>query len=371
MSDLIDKDAVSVETLDVSDHPEYKGHEFLFRMTAQRYGFTAFVGVHNTVLGPGEGGIRYHSYQSEENAITDVLRLCEGMTLKNAAAGLSAGGGKAVVMAHPDKPKPDETILQLLAHGLNKVNENKPLYYGAEDMNISEHNLDYMLDFTTFVKGATSGDPLIVGGNPSPLTALGVFEAMKLAVQEKFEGEKELSDLTVSLQGVGSVGRELARLLYSAGATLYACDVFDGAFDKLASQGVKIERVGLTEIYDVKADIFAPNAIGGTLDYDTVERLDDAGVKIVCGAANNQQHDQIGHLQSREMMSRGIMYCPDFIVNAGGIIWVNQVGEDATAVRARVIKHMPISLKRIIDFHKQSGMDMGSVAEEYALGLVV
>jgi leucine dehydrogenase len=174
----------------------------------------------------------------------------------------------------------------------------------------------------------------------------------------------------VSLQGIGSVGGDLARLLHEAGASLVASDVADEAFDALAAEGVKIKRVGLDDIYGVEADVFAPNAVGGTLTTKTVSRLSANGVKIVCGAANNQQKDQVGHKQSKLMAELDVLYCPDFIVNAGGIIWVNQVGENAQEVQTRVRVHMPQSLQHIIDMQAEQGGDMGSVAEEYALSVV-
>lgn len=361
---------VHVNEMDVSAHAEFKNHEHVFRIYDGAHDITAFVAVHSTVLGTAEGGIRYKFYGSEDEAITDVMRLSEGMTLKNSAAGLSAGGGKSVVMAHKDMPKPDEVVLQVLAAGLNIINADRALYYGAEDMNISEANLDYMLGYTKFLKGATSADETVAAGNPSPLTALGVFEAMKMAVKHVYKGEKHLRDMTVALQGVGSVGGALACLLYTAGAKLVACDISDEAFEMLADEGVEVERVGLDDIYDVKADIFAPNAIGGTLNDNTVTRLAQAGVKIVCGAANNQQAQQIGHVQSKQLQELGILYCPDFIVNAGGIIWVNQVGENAEQVRSRVLEHMPKSLSNIIELATANGKDMGEIAEDYALSLV-
>lgn len=355
---------VKVTSIDVQSNSEFKNHEYVFRIAAPAHDFLAFVAVHNTVLGAGEGGIRYKYYADEDAAITDVLRLSEGMTLKNSAADLKAGGGKCVVMAGKGKPKPDSMTLQLLAEGFNQINADKILYYGAQDMNISEDDLDEMMRTTSHIKGARSHDPTIVGGDPSPSTAFGVFECMKAAIEHVYGEGATLKGRRIAMQGIGNVGGVLAQCLLDAGAVVIACDPDDEAFKALPA----IERVGLHEIYDVPADVFAPNAIGGTLDYDTVERLDGAGVMIICGAANNQQHDQIGHLQSRELMSRGMLYCPDFIVNAGGIIWVNQVGEDAAAVRERVISHMPKSLQRIIALHQDTGKDMGTLAEEYALG---
>lgn len=370
MEDVVIKEAVAIESVDVSCHPEFKGHEKVYRVEGRAAGVVAFVGVHSTVLGPAEGGIRYKFYEDEDAAITDVLRLSEGMTLKNAAAGLSAGGGKSVIMALEGQNKPSESVLMVLAEALNEINARGAVYYGAQDMNVSEENLNFMAEHTRFIKGASALEPSVVGGNPSPLTALGVFEAMKVAVHEVLGREGALEGLRVSLQGIGSVGACLARLLAPHGVELTACDVNDAVFEALAEDGIIIRRVGLDEIYDVEADVFAPNAVGGTLTDETVERIAAAGVKIVCGAANNQQKDQVGHRQSKRLQELGVLYCPDFIVNAGGIIWVNQVGESAVAVTERVRTHMPHSLKHIIDLHTRSGLDLGRAAEEYALSVV-
>ena len=367
---MINKDNITVENLDVTKHSEFKNHEKVFRVSAPEYNFVAFVGVHSTVLGAAEGGIRYKPYDSEDDAITDVLRLSEGMTLKNAGAGLSAGGGKTVVMALDGEPKPSELVLQVLAEGLNRVNEKGVIYFGAQDMNISEENLNYMGAYTRYIKGASSDDPQIVGGTPSPLTAIGVFEAMKQAVAEVYGAGRGFDGLRVSLQGIGSVGGALARLLDREGAVLTGCDIDDEAFAVLRAEGVIVRQVDLDEIYDQPADIFAPNAIGGTISDETAQRLANAGVLIVCGAANNQQKEQVGHKQSKKLQQLGILYCPDFIVNAGGIIWVNQVGMNAEAVRERIRTHMPQSLKKIIQLHQKTGEDMGQAAENYSLSVV-
>ena len=357
---------IHVTEIPVSDNPQYMGHEKVFKIHCPEQNITAFTGVHNTALGPALGGIRYKAYDSEEDAIKDVLRLSEAMTWKNAAGGLHHGGGKSVIMALEGERKPNENVLEVMAEGLNIINKDAPTYYGAEDMNISENALNYMSEKTQWLKGATSADPEIVGGDPSPITAMGVFECMKVAVKEK-HGKDNFEGLRISMQGLGAVGADLAKYAYENGAQIIACDMVDTPFEALHAQGIAIERVGLEEIYDVKADIFAPNAIGGTLTEDTITRLKNAGISIICGAANNQQQDQIGNTQSKQLHKENMLYCPDYIVNAGGVIWVAKVGEDAKTTIADIKAGVPRRFKDVLELAKANpDKDLGTIASEYS-----
>ncbi len=358
--------STQVTELLVSDNPQYMGHEKVFKIVSDDQNITAFVGVHNIALGPALGGIRYKEYDSEEDAITDVLRLSEAMTWKNAAGGLHHGGGKTVIMALPGQRKPDNAVLDVLAEGLNIINASAPVYFGAEDMNISEQALNYMAEKTDWLKGASSADPSIVGGDPSPITAMGVYECMKVAVKREL-GKDDFKGLRISMQGLGAVGADLAKYAHENGAHIIACDMVDTPFENLRAQGVEVEQVALDDIYDVKADIFAPNAIGGTLSDDTIHRLKESGVKIVCGAANNQQQDQMGNSQSKLMKRLGILYCPDYIVNAGGVIWVAKVGEDANATITDIKAGVPRRFSEVLDLAQSSpDKDLGSIASEYS-----
>lgn len=358
---------VSVKEIDTSADPQYMDHEKVYEISAPSCGLKAFAGVHNTALGPGLGGIRYKPYDNEAQAISDVLRLSEAMTWKNAAGGLDHGGGKTVVMAQPGLRRASQDMLQALAHGLDKINAPKPVYYGAEDMNFGEDQIDYMAGLTQWVKGATSKDASIAGGNPSPLTALGVFECMKVAAADELKKDS-LKGLRVSMQGLGSVGFELACLLNDAGAVLIGCDINDEVFGALAEKGVQVEKAGIEDIYDVPADVFAPNAIGGTLTDEHIERLHKAGVKIVCGAANNQQQDQKGNAQSRLMHKLGILYCPDYIVNAGGVIWVAFAGIGKyDEITEHIRKEVRRNFENVLDLHRKNpDINMGRLALEYS-----
>ncbi|MCB9983583.1 MAG: Glu/Leu/Phe/Val dehydrogenase [Rhodospirillales bacterium] len=363
----IQENPIKASEISAEHHPQYMGHEKIFKIEAPEAQFTAFIGIHSTVLGPALGGIRFKYYEDENAALTDVLRLSEAMTWKNAAGGLNHGGGKSVIMASgPDMRKPDENILHLFALGLNIINAPTPVYFGAEDMNMNEESMNIILETSPWIKGGSATGPDIVGGTPSPLTALGVFECMKVAARHKL-GSDNLEGLRVSMQGLGNVGGALAEYLHEQGAILTGCDIADQAFDLLKAKGVQVTRVSLEDIYDVPADIFAPNAIGGTLTDDNIQRLNTAGVKIICGAANNQQQDQSGGSQSRLLRNLGVLYCPDYIVNAGGVIWVAKVGENAHTVTDEIRTGVPARFEEILNMHEQNpDQDMAALASLYA-----
>ena len=359
-------DDIEVTTIEVTNNAQYMDHETVYRIENKDKSIIAFAGLHNTALGPGLGGIRYKSYTNENEAIEDVLRLSEAMTWKNAAGGLDHGGGKSVIMAANGQTKPNEDVLKTMAEGLNLINQSHPTYFGAEDMNISEQALNFMSEHTQWLKGATAKDPSLVGGDPSPVTAMGVHECMKVAAQYKL-GANSLKGLKISMQGLGAVGRTLAEHAYNDGAEIIACDTTDTPFEMLAAKGISVSRVGLDEIYDVKADIFAPNAIGGTLTAETIDRLNAAGVKIVCGAANNQQQDQKGNSESKIMHDLGILYCPDYIVNAAGVIWVAKVGEDKDTTITSIKEGVPRRFAEVLEIATNNpDQHLGQIAADYS-----
>ena len=363
---MISAQNITVTQIDARQHPEYMDHETVYKIHCVDPEITAYIGVHNTALGPGLGGIRYQYYADEHAALNDVLRLSEAMTWKNAAGALNHGGGKSVVMAPQGSRTPSKNALDVLAHGLNIINENGAVYYGAEDMNFDEEALDYIAQTAPWIKGVTSDDETIVGGSPSPLTAIGVYECMKVAAKFKL-GKDSLQGVRISMQGLGSVGGALAEKVAKDGAIIIACDTADEPFETLRTKGIEIERVGLDEIYDAPAEIFAPNAIGGTLTDENIERLKAAGVQIICGAANNQQADQKTASQSKLMHKLGMLYCPDYIVNAAGVIWVAMVGEDAAKTHEDIRTGVPRRFAEVLEIHKNNpDRDMASIASEYA-----
>lgn len=270
-------------------------------------GLKAIIAIHDTTLGPALGGCRMWPYETEEEALEDVLRLARGMTYKNAAAGLNLGGGKTVIIGDPRKDK-SEAMFRALGRYVESLNGR---YIIAEDVGTTVADMDMIHAETDYVTGIS--ESYGSSGNPSPMTALGVYSAMKRTALEAF-GTDTLAEKTVAVQGVGNVAYALCELLHKDGAKLVVTDINQEAVNRaVAVFGAK--AVAPDEIYDVDADIFAPCALGGVLNDTTIPRLK---VKAVCGSSNNQLLQTIHHGQM--LADRGILYAPDYIVNAGGVI---------------------------------------------------
>ncbi len=270
-------------------------------------GLKAIICIHDTTLGPALGGIRFWNYEREEDAITDVLRLAKGMTYKNAAAGLNLGGGKAVVIGDASKDK-SEAFFRSLGRYINNLGGR---YIAAEDVGTTVEDMDFIYQETDYVCGVS--EAYGSSGNPSPFTALGLYVAMKRTAKEAF-GSDDLSNKTVAVQGVGNVAYSLCKHLHEAGAKLIVTDINEKAV-QCAVDDFGAESVGLDDIYSVDADIFAPCALGGILNDETIPELK---VKAICGSANNQLLDIETHGKALE--DRGIVYAPDYVVNSGGVI---------------------------------------------------
>ncbi|MDT0671790.1 Glu/Leu/Phe/Val family dehydrogenase [Staphylococcus chromogenes] len=270
-------------------------------------GLKAIICIHDTTLGPALGGCRFWNYASEEEAITDVMRLAKGMTYKNAAAGLNLGGAKTVVIGDPKKDK-SEAFLRALGRYINNLDGR---YITAEDVGTTVEDMDMIYLETPHVCGVS--ESYGSSGNPSPMTALGVFYAMKRTAKEAF-GNDSLKGKTVAVQGVGNVAYHMCRFLHEEGASLIVADINEEAVQRAVNDfGAK--AVHVDEIHRVEADIFAPCALGGILNNQTIPELK---VKVVCGSANNQLLDEETHGQM--LKERGIIYAPDFVVNSGGVI---------------------------------------------------
>ncbi|GGH35601.1 leucine dehydrogenase [Cribrihabitans marinus] len=282
------------------------GHEQVVRIEDPESGLRAIIAVHSTQLGPAAGGVRMRPYSSPEAALEDALRLSRGMTFKNAAAGLPLGGGKAVIDADPARQKTPE---MLRAFG-RAVEALEGRYWTAEDMGMTPQDMAEIGTQTAHVAGLADG--AYASGDPSPITARGIFNAIGTAARHRF-GSDDLSVRTVAVQGLGHVGWHLCDLLHSAGAQLVVTDV-DAEQVGRAVESFGARLVGIDEIYGVKADIFAPCAIGAILNRNTIPQLK---VGVVAGGANNQlATDEDG----RRLHERGILYAPDFVANGGGII---------------------------------------------------
>ncbi len=285
---------------------EAPGHERLVRVEDDACGLRAFIAIHSTRLGPAAGGLRMRPYESEQAAIEDVLRLSRGMTFKNAAAGLPLGGGKAVIIGDPAADKSPEL---LLAFG-EAVEALGGRYWTAEDMGMSPRDMETIARRTAHVAGLPEGPH--ASGDPSPITARGVFNAMRVAARHRL-GSEDLSGRVVAVQGLGHVGEHLCQLLHEAGARLIVTDVALPAVERAVARFGAL-ALSPDEIYDAPADIFAPCAIGATLNEATIARLK---VKVVAGAANNQLAIPG---DGRRLHERGILFAPDFVANGGGII---------------------------------------------------
>src|SRR5450830_940269 len=279
----------------------FDNHEQVVFASEAKSGLKAIIAVHNTNLGPAMGGCRMWNYASEAEAVRDVLRLSRGMTYKNAVAGLPIGGGKSVIIGNP---KTDKTpaLFEALGEALERLSGR---YVTAEDVGTSPADMASVASKTKYVAGR---------GDPSPFTALGCFVGAQAAVKHQLKRDS-MEGLTVALQGLGHVGYDYARRLKEAGAKLIVADIDQGAL-KRAQEELNAEVVGIDAIYDVKADIYAPCALGATLNENTLSRLK---ATIVAGAANNQlATPEIGEA----CRQKGILYAPDFVINAGGIIKV-------------------------------------------------
>jgi leucine dehydrogenase len=297
------------------------GYERVVYGTDEAAGYEGIVVVHSTALGPAVGGTRFWSYQTEDDALTDALRLARGMTYKNALAGLPCGGGKSIVM-RSSKAIDREQLFR--AHG-RLVNTFAGKYVTAEDVGTSPADMEYILEETTHVAGLQGRS-----GDPSPHTARGVFRAMQAAAKHKW-GSDDLSGKTVSIQGCGHVGYFLAGELSRAGAQLIVTDV-DPAKAKRVAEEYGAKAVDPEEV-SVTADIFAPCALGGVLNDKTIPKLKAA---VVVGAANNQLLEpHHGDL----LEQHGILYAPDYAANAGGVIngcCIEMLGWDVPKTLAKI-----------------------------------
>ncbi|VAX03797.1 Branched-chain amino acid dehydrogenase [deaminating] [hydrothermal vent metagenome] len=288
------------------DVNQFKNHEQVLYLHDKETGLKAFIAVHDTTLGPAAGGCRMWNYDNEVDALNDVLRLSRGMSYKNAIAGLKHGGGKAVIIGNS---KTDKTEALLRSYG-RMIDSLGGKYISAEDVGISVEDMEIAAEETKYVAGLTKGAH--ASGDPSPFTATGVFLGIKAAVKYKL-GKDSLEGLTIAVQGVGHVGYYLCRHLHTAGARLLVSDINQGALDRVR-QEFGAEIVGLDNILSIEADVLSPCALGAIINDDTIDRIK---AKIIAGAANNQlARDDHG----QTLMDRGILYAPDYVINAGGII---------------------------------------------------
>lgn len=291
-------------------------HEQLLFCNDNATGLKAIIAVHNTTLGPALGGTRMWMYENELEAINDVLRLSRGMTYKNAISGLNLGGGKAVIIGDSRTMK-SEALFRRFGKFVNSLAGK---YITAEDVGITPRDMTWVNMETNHVAGLPGKS-----GDPSPVTAYGTYVGMKACAKKQF-GTDSLTGKSVAVQGVGHVGEYLVKHLVEENAEVYVTDIHEPTLKRIEKEyGVKV--VGLDEIYDVPMDIYAPCALGATVNDDTLSRLK---CSIIAGAANNQLANEVEH--GKAVLDKGIIYAPDFALNAGGVIncYAEVAGETAT-----------------------------------------
>jgi len=287
------------------------GHEEVIFFSEPSCGLKAIIAIHDTTLGPALGGTRMWPYANEEEAIEDVLRLSRGMTYKAAVSGLNLGGGKAVIIGDPKKDK-SEALFRAYGRFVESLNGR---YITAEDVNISVDDIDDVYTETNYVCGiakASGGS-----GNPAPYTALGTFRGMEAGATKVWGSREAIKDKIVGIQGVGSVGIELAELVNEAGGKLIFTDINEENIQRMKEKFPHAEFIQPEAFYSANMDIYAPCALGATINDQTIGQLK---CKLVNGAANNQlKEDRHG----QELKDRGILYSPDYLINAGGLMNVS------------------------------------------------
>jgi|SRR5690554_6886871 len=292
---------------------EKYGYEQLVYMYDRNSGLKGAICIHNTTLGPALGGTRVWEYESEDDAIYDVMRLARGMTKKAACAGLNLGGGKAVIIGNSKKLKVDTVKREAFWRAFGRyVDSLNGRYITAEDVGTSPEDMNFVNMETNYVVGLADKS-----GDPSPFTALGVLKGIKACLKEHC-GSAKLEGITVAVQGVGHVGYHLCDYLHQEGAKLVVCDV-DAERTEAVKKQFNAKVVSVDEIYDQVCDVFAPCALGSVISKETLDRLQ---CKIIAGAANNVLKDSAADGQL--LHDRGFVYAPDYVINAGGLINVYQ-----------------------------------------------
>lgn len=316
-------------------------------------GLKAIIAIHDTTLGPALGGTRMWTYESEEDAFEDALRLAKGMTYKNAAAGLNLGGGKTVIIGDPRKDK-NEAMFRAFGRFIQGLNGR---YITAEDVGTTVADMDLVYQETEYVTGISPA--FGSSGNPSPVTAYGVYVGMKAAAKEAF-GDDSLEGRTVAVQGVGNVSYKLCDYLHKEGAKLVVTDINKEAV-KRAVDDFGAKAVDVDDIYSQDVDIYSPCALGATINDDTIPQLK---ARVIAGAANNQlRESRHGDI----IQEKGIVYAPDYVINSGGVINVSDelIGYN----RERALKKVETiydSISKIFEISKRDGIASYKAADRMA-----
>lgn len=337
----------------IFDYLEKYDYEQLLFCQDKNSGLKAIIAIHDTTLGPALGGTRMWTYANEEEAIIDALRLARGMTYKAACAGLNLGGGKTVIIGDPRKDKSEE-LFRAFGRYIQGLNGR---YITAEDVGTTVADMDMIHMETEFVTGVSPA--FGSSGNPSPVTAYGVYRGMKAAAKEAF-GSDSLQGRFIAVQGVGNVAYNLCRYLHEEGAQLIVTDI-QAENAKRAVQDFGAKAVAVHEIYGVECDIFSPCALGAIINDNTIPQLK---AKVIAGAANNQlKEERHGDL----ITQMGIVYAPDYVINAGGLI--NVADELLGYNRERALKKVETiydNIQKVFEIAKRDGIPTYKAADRMA-----
>ncbi len=341
--------------MSVFENPAFDDHERVLFCRDPRVGLEAIIAIHSTALGPAAGGTRQWSYANSDEALYDVLRLSQGMSYKNAMAGLRFGGGKAVIIKSPGFEASD-ALYESFGEFVDSLNGD---YITAEDVGMTPEIMQSIARSTKYVTGlpATEGK---AGGDPSPKTAFGIYCGIRSAVEFKL-GRADIDGLRVAVQGVGNVGYHLCRLLHDSGATLVVADIDEDKVARAAGQ-FDANAAGLDEILFADVDVVAPCALGAVLDADSIPRINAA---IVAGGANNQLAEPE---DGSRLADAGILYAPDYVINGGGIInvaceYYGDVDDDGVT---DLVGRIGPRLTRIFEEAADKGMPTNEVADAQA-----
>lgn len=339
--------------MEIFTYMEQYDYEQLVFCQDKQSGLKAIIAIHDTTLGPALGGTRMWTYKSEDEAIEDALRLAKGMTYKNAAAGLNLGGGKTVIIGDPRKDK-NEEMFRAFGRYIQGLNGR---YITAEDVGTTVADMDLIHEETDFVTGISPA--FGSSGNPSPVTAYGVYRGMKAAAMEAF-GTDSLEGKVIAVQGVGNVAYNLCRHLHAEGALLIVTDINKDAVRK-AVEVFNARAVEPNDIYSVECDIYAPCALGATINDVTIPQLK---AKVIAGAANNQLKDT----KHGDILNQlGIVYAPDYVINAGGVINVADELYGYNSERAmKKVEGIYQNIARVLEIAKRDGIPTYMAADRLA-----
>lgn len=330
--------------MNIFEKMEKMEHEQVLFFSDKKSGLKGIIAIHNTVLGPALGGTRLWKYANEEAALNDVLRLSRGMTFKSSIVGNNLGGGKAVIIDSQNATK-DEAFWRSYGKFVNNLGGK---YITAEDVGTNTQFIEYISQETNYVAGKP--EYLNGSGDPSPVTAYGVYLGMK-AAQKHLSGSDSLKDKKIAVQGVGHVGQYLIDFLAKENAHIIISDINENNIKEVSSK-YKVQVVGVDDIYNADMDIYAPCALGATVNDDTLNKLK---CSIIAGSANNQLEDEQKH--GSVLMEKGIIYAPDFLINAGGVIncYIETVGynkERAMAATEKIYSQTLTILSKATNEHK-------------------